>query len=127
VVEKIRRGRESPACRETDDEDGGEAAKGEIEMRSLMVLVLLAALAAGGFLSKPDADAHRANAEKVLAEQRNEKGDSIGDLIGAVLGQDAGDFEDMVVATKYTARQGGKAALECWGAFSQFLCSTPTQ
>jgi hypothetical protein len=91
-----------------------------------MVLVLLAALAAGGFLSKPGAEAHRANAEKVLAEQRTKGDDSIGDLIGAVLSQGAaGDFEDMIVATKYTARQGGKATLECWGAFSQFLCSTP--
>ncbi len=94
-------------------------------MKSLLVLVLLAALAAGGFLSKPNLDAHRANAQKVLAEQ--DKRDSIGELIGAMLGGDerTGDFEDLVVATKYTARQGGKAALECWGAFSQFVCSTP--
>lgn len=98
-------------------------------MRSLLVLVLLAALAAGGFMSKPNLDAHRANAQKVLAEQRKENDDTIGDLIGAVLGREegAGNFEDMLVATRYTATQGGKAALECWGAFSQFFCSTPRQ
>jgi hypothetical protein len=96
-------------------------------MRSLLVLILLAALGAGGFLSKPNLDAHRANAEKVLAEQRKAGGgDSIGDLIGAVIGGErTDDFEDLIVATKYTAKQGGKTLLECWGAFSQFFCSTP--
>ena len=96
-------------------------------MRSLLVLVLLAALGAGGFLSKPNLDAHRANADKVLAEQRKaEGGDSIGDLIGAVIGGERTDnFEDLIVATKYTAKQGDKTLLECWGAFSQFFCSAP--
>ena len=97
-------------------------------MRMLLVLLLLAALGAGAFLSKPTLEAHRANAEKVLVEQRETNGgDDIGDLIGAVLGQRDDNFEDMVVATKYAARQGGKTRLECWGAFSQFVCSAPTQ
>jgi len=95
-------------------------------MKSLMVLVLMAALAAGGFMSRPDLEAHRANAQKVLAEQRKEgKGDSIGDLIGAVLSEKSDDFSDMFVATKYTVKEGDKVKLECWGAFSQFFCSTP--
>jgi hypothetical protein len=90
-------------------------------MRTLLVLVLLAALGAGAFLSKPPLDAHRANAEKVLSERSG--GDDIGDLIGAVLGQRADTFDDLFVATKYTAVRGGKSLLECWGAFSQFFCS----
>jgi hypothetical protein len=95
-------------------------------MRSLLVLVLLAALGVGGFLSKPALDAHRANAEKVLAEQRKGGSDGIGDLIGAVLGgEKTDDFQDLVVATKYTAMQGDKTLIDCWGVFSQFLCSTP--
>lgn len=95
-------------------------------MRSLLVLVLLAALGAGAFLSKPPIDAHRANAEKVLAEQsRASGGDDIGDLIGAVLGQRKDNFEDLIVATKYTVIRGDRNLLECWGAFSQFVCSSP--
>lgn len=96
-------------------------------MRTLLVLLLLAALGAGAFLSKPTVEAHRANAEKVLAEQRQAGGDVIGDLIDVVRDRTDDDFEDMMVATKYTARQSGKPRLECWGAFSQFFCSALAQ
>jgi hypothetical protein len=98
-------------------------------MRSLLVLVLLAALAGGAFLSRPNADAQRRNAEQVLEDQRKQgKGDAIGDLIGAVLGGGKSDqFEDLMVATKYTVKEGDKTRLECWGVFSQFFCSSPEE
>lgn len=98
-------------------------------MRSLLVLILLAALAGGAFLSRPDLAAHRRHAEQVFEEQRKQgKGDAIGDLIGAMLGGGKSDrFEDLMVATKYTVEEGDKASLECWGVFSQFFCSTPEE
>ncbi len=93
-------------------------------MRSLLVLVLLVALGIGGFLSKPGIEAHREHAAKELA--KDGEGDAIGDLIGAVFSNRTDTFEDLVVATKLTTREGDKAVLECWGVFSQFFCSRPT-
>ena len=93
-------------------------------MRSLLVLVLLAALGIGGFLSKPGIEAHRKHAAEELAKTEG-KGDAIGDLIGSVFGNRTDTFEDLMVATKMTTREGDKAVLECWGVFSQFFCSKP--
>jgi hypothetical protein len=96
-------------------------------MKTLLVLVLLAALGAGGYFSKPTQEAHKANADKFLSDQRSRDGDDIGDLIGGVLEAANRDdvFEDLLVATKYTAKSGDKTLVECWGAFTQFLCSSP--
>jgi hypothetical protein len=97
---------------------------GKRDMRSLLMLVLIAALGAGGYFSRPDQAAQKANADKVLSEGRKEGG--IGDLIGGIF-QDANrkdSFDDMFVATKYTAKSGDKVILECWGAFTQFMCPT---
>lgn len=93
-------------------------------MRSLLVLVLLVALGVGGFLSKPGIEAHRNHATEQLAKT-DARGDAIGDLIGAVFSNRTDTFEDLVVATKMTTRDGDKALLECWGVFSQFFCSKP--
>ena len=94
-------------------------------MRSLLVLVLLVALGIGGFLSKPGIEAHRKHASEELAKT-DAKGDAIGDLIGAVFSNRTDTFEDLVVATKMTTREGDKILLECWGVFSQFFCSRPS-
>ena len=95
-------------------------------MRSLLVLVLLAVLAGGAFLSRPDIEAHRSHAEAALKEKRKGSGgDAIGDLIGAMFENRTDTFEDMMVATKLTTRSGKDVVLECWGVFSQFFCSTP--
>jgi hypothetical protein len=96
-------------------------------MKTLLVLVLLAALAAGGYYSKPNQEAHKANADKFLADQRSRDGDDIGDLIGGVLeaANRNDSFEDLLVVTKYTAKSGDKTLVECWGAFTQFLCNAP--
>ena len=94
-------------------------------MRSLLVLVLLVALGIGGFLSKPGIEAHRRHVEAELAKKDGES-DAIGDLIGSVFSNRTDTFEDLVVATKLTTREGDKAILECWGVFSQFFCSKPS-
>ncbi len=94
-------------------------------MRTLIILLLAGALAFAGYLTKPDENAQRANAEKVLAERRG--GFDVSDLIGDVLGvgKDERKFEDLVVATRYTIRSGDDVAVECLGLFGQFLCSQP--
>jgi hypothetical protein len=93
-------------------------------MRSLLVLLLLVALGVGGFLSKPGIEAHRKHATEELAKASGE-GDAIGDLIGSVFSNRSDSFEDLVVATKLTTKEGDTAVLECWGVFSQFFCSKP--
>lgn len=94
-------------------------------MRMLLILLMAAALAAGGFLTRPDEAAHRANADKVLGERRG--GFDVGDLIDDVLGSALNErkFEDMFVATRYTVNSGGAPMLECLGLFGQFMCSQP--
>jgi hypothetical protein len=96
-------------------------------MRSLLVLLLLAALGVGAYMSKPTKEQQLANADKFLADRRARDGDDIGDLIGGLIegAQRNDSFEDMVVATKYAAKAGDKVLVECWGAFTQFLCSSP--
>lgn len=95
-------------------------------MRMLLILVLIAALGAGGFLTKPTEEAHRTHVDKELLNLNG------GDLIGAVLdaagklsGQQTSSFEDLVVATKYTVRSGDRVVIECLGLYGQFLCSQP--
>lgn len=94
-------------------------------MKTLIILFLAGALALGGYLTKPTEEAHRANADTRLADQRG--GFDVGELIGAVVGQARQDrrFEDLVVATRYTVLSGETAVLECLGLYAQFLCSSP--
>jgi len=94
-------------------------------MRMLLILILLAALAGGGFLTRPTEAAQKAHADEELA--RESGGDGIGALIDTVVGglTREGKFEDLMVATKYTVSSGGSVMLECLGAYSQFFCSKP--
>lgn len=98
-------------------------------MKTLLILLLTAALAAGGYLTRPDEKAHEANAEKQLSSTRG--GFDIGELIAdKVFGANARDsrkFEDLYVATKYTVRADDKMLMECWGVFAQFMCSQPEE
>jgi hypothetical protein len=94
-------------------------------MRSLLVLVLLVIAGVGGFLSRPDIEAQRKHADEVLKENRS--GDAIGDLIGAVFSNRNDTFEDLMVATKLTTKDGDKVMLECWGAYTQFFCVRPEE
>ena len=95
-------------------------------MRSLLVLVLLVIVAVGGFLSRPNIEAHRKHAEEVLAKE-HKSGDAIGDLIGSVFANHTDSFEDMMVMTKLTTKEGDKPVLECWGAFTAFFCTKPSE
>lgn len=94
-------------------------------MRMLLILVLLGALAFGGFLTRPGEEAQRKNADAEIAKANGE--DGIGALIDTVVGglTREAKFEDMLVATKYTVTSGGSTVLECLGAYAQFFCSKP--
>jgi hypothetical protein len=94
-------------------------------MKTLLILLLAAALAAGGYLTRPDEKAHEENATRQLSAMRG--GQDIGELLEAVLGRktDGRKFEDLFVATKYTVKADDAVVMECWGVFAQFLCSQP--
>lgn len=95
-------------------------------MRMLLILVLVGALALGGFLTKPDEAAHKRNVDAQFA--KNNDGDAIGavlDAIGKLSGAQTNSFEDLIVATKYTVRSGESVVIECLGLYGQFLCSQP--
>lgn len=94
-------------------------------MRMLLILMLAGALAFGGFLTRPNEEAQRKHADAELAKDNGS--DGIGALIDTVVGglTREGKFEDLLVATKYTVSSGGAVMLECYGAYSQFLCSKP--
>ena len=93
-------------------------------MRSLLVLVLLVIAAGGGFLSRPNIEAQRKHADDVLKQK---SGDAIGDLIGSVFLNRNDSFEDLMVATKLTTKDGDKTVLECWGAYTQIFCMKPDE
>ena len=92
-------------------------------MRMLLILVLLGALAVGGFLTRPGEEAQKRTADAEIAKANGS--DGIGALIDSVVGGITREakFEDMLVATKYTVTQGGSTVLECLGAYAQFFCS----
>ena len=94
-------------------------------MRMLLIMILAAALAAGGFLTRPGEEAQKAHADEEFAKASGN--DGIGALIETVVGGITREakFEDMLVATKYTVSSGGSVVLECLGAYSQFFCSKP--
>jgi hypothetical protein len=93
-------------------------------MRTLLVLVLLVIVAVGGFLSRPDIDAHRKHRDEVVLKE--EGGDVIGAKIESLLSDPTDSFEDFMVATKLTTLgNDNKPVLECWGAFTAFFCSKP--
>lgn len=94
-------------------------------MRTLLILVLAAALALGGFLTRPNEEAQRKNADAEFAKASGS--DGIGALIDTVVGglTREAKFEDLMVATKYTVSSGGDVVLDCLGAYAQFFCSKP--
>ncbi len=96
-------------------------------MRMLLILLLLAALGAGGFLTRPDEKAQEQNAEKLLSSTRGgfDIGELIADKVFSASAKDSRKFEDLFVATKYTVRADDAVLMECWGLYAQFLCSQP--
>jgi hypothetical protein len=96
-------------------------------MKTLLILLLAAALAAGGYLTRPDEKAHEANAETQLSSTRGgfDIGELIADKVFGASSKDSRKFEDLFVATKYTVKADNAVIMECLGLYAQFLCSQP--
>lgn len=94
-------------------------------MRMLLILLLLAALAAGGFLTRPTEAALKSHADAELASASGK--DGIGALIDTVVGglTREGKFEDLLVATRYSVRSGADVIIDCTGAYGQVFCTRP--
>jgi len=86
-------------------------------MRGFLVLVVVLGLvAAGGYFTRPAQGLHRGVASVLMA-------DGIAARPDAATGKYA--FEDFYVATRSTMTSGDRELLQCWGAFTRFLCTGP--
>lgn len=87
----------------------------------LVLLVILGLVAAGAYVTRPNQGFHRGLASKLMEQ-------------GTVARPDAASgryaFDDFIVATRSTmttadAATGERQLLQCWGAFTRFLCTGP--
>lgn len=84
-------------------------------MRAILVLiVILGLVAAGGYFTRPAQGLHRGVASVLMAEGMAARPD-------AATGKYA--FDDFLVATRSTMTSGDREVLQCWGAFTRFLCT----
>lgn len=86
-------------------------------MRSFLVLIVIFGLAAaGGYVTRPAQGLHRGVASVLMAD-------------GMAARPDAGAgkyaFDDFYVVTRSTMTSGDHEVLQCWGAFTRFLCTGP--
>jgi hypothetical protein len=83
-------------------------------------LVLIVAVAAGAYFTRPTEAAQRAAANAVLNDPQSLSEGVQG--LGATL---AGDrvFNDYYVVTRYTVNLNAKPVVDCWGAFTKVSCN----
>ena len=88
-------------------------------MRGFLFLVLLlGAIGAGGYFTKPTEGLHRGVASVLMRQGKVARPD-------AATGGYA--FSDFYVATLSRMSSGGGDVLQCWGAFTRFLCVGPAE
>ena len=88
-------------------------------MRGFLFLVfLLAAAGAGGYYTKPGEGLHRGVASVLMQQGKVARPDP-------ATGRYA--FDDFYVATLSRMSSGGNDVLQCWGAFTRFLCVGPAE
>lgn len=86
-------------------------------MRGFLVLIVILGLAAaGGYFTRPAQGLHRGVAAVLMADGMASRPD-------ARIGKYA--FDDFYVATRSTITSGDRETLQCWGAFTRFLCTGP--
>lgn len=84
-------------------------------MRAILVLiVILALVAAGAYVTRPAQGLHRGLASVLMAQGKTARPD-------AATGKYA--FDDFYVATRSTMTSGDRQLLQCWGAFTRFFCT----
>jgi hypothetical protein len=82
----------------------------------LFLLILLTAAGAGGYLTKPSEGMHRGVASMLMQTGKVPRPD-------AATGRY--EFSDFHVATLSRMSSGGADILQCWGAFTRFMCIGP--
>ena len=87
-------------------------------MRAFLVLLVLLGLAgAAGYFTRPGEGMHRGIATSLMTEGRVTRPDI---MTGSYA------FSDFYVVTRSTMRSSDRELLECWGAFTRFLCTGAT-
>jgi hypothetical protein len=86
-------------------------------MRFFGVLIFLLLVAGvGAYMTRPSEGLHRGVASALMQQGRAERPD-------AVSGRYA--FEDFYLVTFSAMSAGDRQLLQCWGAFTRFLCVGP--
>ena len=86
-------------------------------MRGFLILVVILGLvAAGGYFTRPAQGLHRGVASVLMAQGVAARPD-------AATGKYA--FDDFYVVTRSTMTSGDNELLQCWGAFTRFMCTGP--
>jgi hypothetical protein len=82
----------------------------------LILLVLLLAIGAGGYFTRPTHGLHRGVATALMKEGQVRPPDP---AVGRYV------FDDFGVVTRSAMSSGDVQLLQCWGAFTRFLCLGP--
>lgn len=82
----------------------------------LVLLVILGLIAAGAYVTRPNQGFHRGLASKLMEQGTVARPENLPGNYA---------FEDFIVATRSTMVTGDRQLLQCWGAFTRFLCTGP--
>ena len=82
-------------------------------------LVVIAAVGAAAYFTRPDEAAQRAAADAVLSDP-NSLTETLQGL-GATIGGDR-VYKDYYVVTNYSVNLDNKPVVDCWGGFTQVKC-----
>ncbi len=82
----------------------------------LVLLVLLGALAAAGYYTRPMQGLHRGVATALMTQGAVERPD---------VATGRYEFDDYYVVTFSAMSSGDRQLLQCWGLFTRFLCIGP--
>lgn len=86
-------------------------------MRGFLVLVvILGLIAAGAYATRPNQGFHRGLASALMER---------GTVARPEMSPGNYAFEDFIVLTRSTMKTGDRQLLQCWGAFTRFVCTGP--
>lgn len=98
-------------------------------MKLLVLLLLVAGVGGGAYLTKPTEAAMKTEADTAFAKVRKEQAKDL-DLGALAKGAVGGltrtaKYEDLKVAAHYIVLDGDKEVLSCWGAYTKVMCPEP--
>lgn len=93
----------------------------------IVLLLLVAGVGGGAYLTKPTEAAMKAEADAAFAKVRKAQAKDL-DLGGLAKGAvdrltQKATYEDLQVAAHYVVKDGDKEVLSCWGAYTKVMCS----